>query len=64
MPLGLSTIVVRTGYGKDTSDAVGMARIANLPPCATSPLVFWCRFVNDVLHIGERKRICLVSHQL
>lgn len=41
MPLGLSPVVVPAGYGKDTSDAAGMALISHLLSCGTIPLVFW-----------------------
>lgn len=40
MPLGLSPVVVPAGYGKDTSDAAGMALISHLMSCITIPLVF------------------------
>ena len=40
MPLGLSPVVVPAGYGKDTSDAAGMALISHLLSCITIPLVF------------------------
>lgn len=41
MPLGLSPVVVPAGYGKDTSDAAGMALISHLLSCLTIPVVFW-----------------------
>lgn len=41
MPLGLSPVVVPAGYGKDTSDAAGMALISHLLSCITIPVVFW-----------------------
>lgn len=41
MPLGLSPVVVPAGYGKDTSDAAGMALISHLLSCGTIPLLFW-----------------------
>lgn len=41
MPLGLSPVVVPAGYGKDTSDAAGMALISHLLSCITIPMVFW-----------------------
>lgn len=41
MPLGLSPVVVPAGYGKDTSDAAGMALISHLLSCGTIPAVFW-----------------------
>ena len=40
MPLGLNTIVVPKGYGKDTTDAAGMALISHTLSIATIPLVF------------------------
>ena len=40
MPLGLSPVVVPAGYGKDTSDAAGMALISHLLSCATIPVMF------------------------
>lgn len=40
MPLGLSTIVVPSAYGKDTTVAAGMALISHLLSCLTIPVVF------------------------
>lgn len=40
MPLGLNTIVIPAGYGKDTSIASGMALISHLMSCFTIPIVF------------------------
>lgn len=40
MPLGLSPVVIPAGFGKDTSDAAGMALISHLLSCITIPLVF------------------------
>lgn len=40
MPLGLNTIVIPSGYGKDTSDAAGMAVISHLLSCITIPIIF------------------------
>ena len=40
MPLGLNTIVVPAGYGKDTTDAAGMALISHTMSIITIPLVF------------------------
>jgi predicted permease len=40
MPLGLNTIVVPGGYGKDTTDAAGMALISHTLSVATIPLIF------------------------
>lgn len=40
MPLGLSPVVVPAGYGRDTSDAAGMALISHLLSCITIPLIF------------------------
>ena len=41
MPLGLSTIVIPGGYGKDTSVAAGMTLVSHLLSAATIPLVFY-----------------------
>lgn len=41
MPIGLNTIVIPAAYGKDTSDAAGMALITHALSVATIPLVFW-----------------------
>lgn len=41
MPLGLSTIVVPGGYGKDTSVAAGMTIVSHLLSCITIPLIFY-----------------------
>lgn len=40
MPAGLNTIVIPAGYGKDTSDAAGMALITHLLSVLTIPLMF------------------------
>ena len=40
MPLGLSTIVVPSAYGLDTSAAAGMALISHVLSCITIPVVF------------------------
>ena len=40
MPLGLSTIVVPSAYGKDTTVAAGMALISHVSSCVTIPVVF------------------------
>lgn len=40
MPLGLNTIVIPSGYGKDTSVAAGMALISHLLSVITIPLIF------------------------
>ena len=40
MPLGLSTIVVPSGYGKDTSVAAGMTIVSHVLSCITIPIVF------------------------
>ncbi len=40
MPLGLNTIVVPGGYGKDTTDAAGMALISHTLSIITIPLMF------------------------
>ena len=40
MPLGLNTIVIPSGLGKDTTDAAGMAVISHLLSCITIPVIF------------------------
>lgn len=40
MPLGLSTVVIPAGYGKDTSVAAGMALVSHLASMVTIPIVF------------------------
>ena len=40
MPLGLNTIVIPAGYGKDTSDAAGLALVSHLLSCITIPIIF------------------------
>ena len=40
MPLGLSTVVIPAGYGKDTSVAAGMALVSHLASMVTIPVVF------------------------
>lgn len=40
MPLGLNTIVIPSGLGKDTTEAASMALISHLLSCITIPLVF------------------------
>lgn len=40
MPVGLNAIVVPAGYGKDTSDAAGMALITHLFSVITIPFMF------------------------
>lgn len=40
MPLGLSTIVIPSGYGMDTTAASGMALVSHLLSCITIPLIF------------------------
>lgn len=40
MPLGLNTIVIPAGYGKDTSVAAGLALVSHLLSCITIPLIF------------------------
>ena len=52
MPLGLSTIVVPSAYGKDTTVAAGMALISHLLSCLTIPVVFMillCTFVPSMI---------------
>lgn len=41
MPLGLSTIVVPGGYGKDTSVAAGMTLVSHLLSGITIPVIFY-----------------------
>jgi predicted permease len=41
MPLGLSTLVIPSGYGKDTSVAAGMAIVSHLLAVITIPIVFF-----------------------
>ena len=45
MPLGLNTIVVPRGYGKDTSIAAGMALVSHLLAAVTIPIIF-CLMMN------------------
>lgn len=40
MPLGLNTIVIPSGYGKDTSVAAGMALVSHLLSVITIPIIF------------------------
>lgn len=40
MPLGLNTVVVPAAYGKDTTEAAGMAIVSHLFGCLTIPLMF------------------------
>lgn len=40
MPLGLNTIVIPSGLGKDTSAAAGMTVISHLLSCITIPMIF------------------------
>lgn len=41
MPLGLSTLVIPGGYGKDTSVAAGMAVVSHLLSAITIPVIFY-----------------------
>lgn len=41
MPTGLNTIVIPAGYGKDTTDAAGLALVSHLLSVGTIPLMFW-----------------------
>ncbi len=41
MPLGLSTIVIPGGYGKDTSVAAGMTLVSHLLSAITIPCIFY-----------------------
>ena len=40
MPMGLNAIVVPAGYGKDTTDAAGLALVSHLLSVITIPLMF------------------------
>ena len=40
MPMGLNTIVIPAAYGKDTSDAAGLALVSHLFSVGTIPLAF------------------------
>lgn len=40
MPLGLNTIVIPAGYGKDTKVASGMAVVSHILSCITIPIIF------------------------
>lgn len=40
MPLGLNTIIVPSGLGKDTKVASGMALVSHILSCITIPLIF------------------------
>lgn len=40
MPIGMNTIVIPKGYGKDTKAASGMVLISHLISCLTIPLIF------------------------
>lgn len=48
MPLGLNTVVVPGAYGKDTSEAAGMALVSHTFSIATIPLIFmfFLQFIN------------------
>ena len=41
MPMGLNTIVIPAAYGKDTTDAAGMALVTHTLSVGTIPLMFW-----------------------
>ena len=41
MPLGLSTLVIPGGYGKDTSVEAAMALVSQLLSAVTIPVVFY-----------------------
>ena len=41
MPMGLNTIVIPAAYGKDTTDAAGMALVTHAISVGTIPLMFW-----------------------
>lgn len=40
MPLGLNTIVIPAGFGKNTDEAAGMAVVSHLLSCITIPFIF------------------------
>ena len=40
MPMGLNTIVIPAAYGKDTTDAAGLALVSHLFSVGTIPLTF------------------------
>jgi predicted permease len=40
MPLGLNTVVIPAAYGRDTSQAAGMALVSHMLSCFTIPLMF------------------------
>lgn len=40
MPLGLSTIIIPSGMGKDTRVAAGMALVSHILGCITIPIIF------------------------
>lgn len=51
MPLGLSTLVIPGGYGKDTSVAAGMAVVSHLLSAVTIPIVFY--LMMNLLNLGS-----------
>lgn len=40
MPLGLNTVVIPAAYGRDTSQAAGMALVSHMMSCFTIPFIF------------------------
>ncbi len=40
MPLGLNSVVIPGAYGKDTSNATGMALVSHVLSCITIPVIF------------------------
>jgi predicted permease len=40
MPLGLNTVVIPAAYGRNTSQAAGMALVSHMLSCFTIPLMF------------------------
>lgn len=50
MPLGLSTLVIPGGYGKDTSVAAGMAIVSHLLSAITIPIIFY--FMMNFLNLN------------
>ena len=40
MPLGLSSVIIPTAYGKDTSEAATLALVSHVLCVATIPVIF------------------------
>ena len=56
MPMGLNAIVVTAGYGKDTTDAAGLALISHLFSIGTIPLMFMMLEILIVLKNMKKKK--------